>query len=231
MFPLTRSRKRTMGNDTEQSEPTLTPAHGTTRAQHNLNKQLITPINEHGRLSWKRSPREPLPRLTPVDQWIGSQLDHDNLPTKYTCEPPKGELIKDIPGRPADLLGIPNHLGAHPRIIVPKAVREAITMHTHEDIHHQNYQKVTHILKPLYYWPGMDRDVERFISECETCRRGTIRRRHLKMIFDPDAPSARALPRQHYGLDFYGVHKGEILVIIDLFSRVILEHLSRSNSR
>ena len=47
------------------------------------------------------------------------------------------------------------------------------------------------------------------------------------MIFDPDAPSARALPRQHYGLDFYGAHKGEILVIIDLFSReVILEHLS-----
>jgi hypothetical protein len=47
------------------------------------------------------------------------------------------------------------------------------------------------------------------------------------MIFDPDAPSARALPRQHYGLDVYGVHKGEILVIIDLFSReVILEHLS-----
>ncbi len=47
------------------------------------------------------------------------------------------------------------------------------------------------------------------------------------MIFDPDAPSARALPRQHYGLDFYGMHKDEILVIIDLFSReVILEHLS-----
>ncbi len=57
MFPLTRSRKRIMRNDTEQSEPTLTPAHSTTRAQSNLIKQLITPINEHGRLSWKRSPR------------------------------------------------------------------------------------------------------------------------------------------------------------------------------
>ena len=100
-------------------------------------------------------------------------------------------------------------------------------MHTHEDIHHQNHQKVTHILKPLYYWPGMDRDIERFISSCETCRRGTVRRRHLKMIFDPNAPSAKALPRQHYGLDFYGVHKGEVLVIIDLFSReVILEHVA-----
>jgi hypothetical protein len=229
MLPLTRSRKRIMGNDTEQSEPTLAPAHSTTRAQSNLSKQLITPTIEHGRLSWKRSPREPLPRLTPVGHWVGSQLDHDNLPKKYTCGPPKGELIKNIPGHPADRLGIPNHLGAHPRIIVPKAVREAITMHTHEDIHHQNHQKATHILKSLYYWPGMDRDVERFISgqSVKHAEWGTIRRRHLKMIFDPDAPSASALPRQHHGLDFYGVHKGEILVIIDLFSReVILEHLA-----
>ncbi len=141
MLPLTRSRKWMMGNDTEQSEPTLTPTHSTTRAQSNLKKQLVTPTIEHGRLSWKRSPRKPLPRLTPVDQWVGSQMDHDNLPKKYTCGPPKGELIKDIPGQPADLLGIPNHVGAYPRIIVPKAVREAITVHTHEDIHHQNHQK------------------------------------------------------------------------------------------
>jgi hypothetical protein len=77
----------------------------------------------------------------------------------------------------------------------------------------------------------MDRDIERFISECETCRRGTVRRRHLKMIFDADAPLAKALPRQHYGLDFYGIHKSEILVIVDLLSRreVIIEHVpSRS---
>ncbi len=99
MLPLTRSRKRIMRNDTEQSESTLTSAHSTTRAQSNLNKQLITPTNEHGRLSWKRSPRGPLPRLTTVDQWIGSQLDHDSLPKKCTCGPPKGELIKGIPGR------------------------------------------------------------------------------------------------------------------------------------
>ncbi len=86
------------------------------------------------------------------------------------------------------------------------------------------------MLKPLYYWPGMDRDVERFISECELFRRGTVRRRHLKMIFDADAPLAKALPRHYYGLDFYGVLKGEILVIVDLFSReIIIEHVpSRS---
>jgi hypothetical protein len=40
-------------------------------------------------------------------------------------------------------------------------------MHTHDDIHHQNHQKVTHILKPLYYWPGMDRDIERLVRDLQ----------------------------------------------------------------
>jgi hypothetical protein len=111
ILPVTRSRKRSMGIDTEHSKPTLAPIQGTTRTQPNLNKQLVSPTIEHGRLSWKRSPREPLPILIPVDRWVGSQLDHDNISKKHTCGPPKGELIKNIPGHPADLLGILNHLG------------------------------------------------------------------------------------------------------------------------
>ena len=34
------------------------------------------------------------------------------------------------------------------------------------------------------------------------------------MIFDADAPLSRALPRQHYGLDFYGILKGGCFVSI-----------------
>ncbi len=64
------------------------------------------------------------------------------MPTKYMHEPPEDELVKNIPGRPAELLmGIPNHLGTQPRIIVPKNFCEALALHTHEDIHHQNHQK------------------------------------------------------------------------------------------
>ncbi len=223
----TRSKKRTVDNVDEQSEPVLTPAHETiTRSRATVEKQMVVPALEKERISWKRAPRQPLPVLTPIESWVELQLEHEKMPAKYMHEPPEGELIRNISGRPAKLLGIPNHLGTLPRIIVPRTFCEALTMHTHEDIHHQNHQKVTLILKPLYYWPGMDRDVEPFISECEIYRRGTVRRRHLKMIFDTDAPLAKALPRQHYGLDFYGVLKGEILVIVDLFSReVIIEHV------
>jgi hypothetical protein len=39
-------------------------------------------------------------------------------------------------------------------------------------------------------------------------------------------PHGLLLPRQRYGIDFYGVHNGEILVMVDLFSReTMLEFL------
>ncbi len=54
-----------------------------------------------------------------------------------------------------------------------------------------------------------------------------MRRKHLKANFDPNAPSSTMVPRQDHGIDFYGVYKGEILVIVDLFTReTILTHLN-----
>ncbi len=61
MLPLTRSRKRAMGDSDGQLESILSPAHGS-------GKQLITPTIERGKLSWKRMPREPLLPLPPVNQ-------------------------------------------------------------------------------------------------------------------------------------------------------------------
>ena len=89
-----------------------------------------------------------------MDLWVGLQLGHEKMLAKYRHEPPKGELVKNILGRPAELLGISNHLGTQPRIIVPKEFCEALTLHTHEDIHHQNHQKVTHVLKPCITGPA-----------------------------------------------------------------------------
>jgi hypothetical protein len=46
-----------------------------------------------------------------------------------------------------------------------------------------------------------------------------MRRERIKSEFDALAPQSKAGPRQHYGMDFYGLAKGEILVIVDLFTR------------
>jgi hypothetical protein len=56
----------------------------------------------------------------------------------------------------------------------------------------------------------------------------SVRRKHLKTTFDAHASQSTAIPRQDYGIDFYGVFKGEIMVIVivDLFTReTILTHL------
>jgi hypothetical protein len=46
-----------------------------------------------------------------------------------------------------------------------------------------------------------------------------MRREKIKSEFNAHGPQAKAGPRQHYGIDFYGLMKGEILVIVDLFTR------------
>ena len=46
-----------------------------------------------------------------------------------------------------------------------------------------------------------------------------MRREKIKSEFNAHGPQAKAGPRQHYGMDFYGLMKGEILVIVDLFTR------------
>ncbi len=65
----------------------------------------------------------------------------------------------------------------------------------------------------------MDKDIERICKSCEHCQSGKMRREKIKSEFDALGPQSKAGPRQHYGMDFYGLMKGEVLVIVDLFTR------------
>jgi hypothetical protein len=73
----------------------------------------------------------------------------------------------------------------------------------------------------------MTKYIEDLCTACQTCITASIRRKHLKAKFDLSASPSTMLPRQDYGIDFYGVYKGEILIIVDLFTReTILMFLS-----
>ena len=142
---------------------------------------------------------------------------------------PKGSLIATDSSFPEGLLAVPSPEG-QPRIIVPPNEIKALILQTHEDIHHQNHVKVLHVLKANYYWPNMAKDIEAYCTSCPTCATAMVRRKHLKTKFDLMAPQALLYPRQHYGLDFYGVNGGEILVTVDLFTReTILTYLRNRN--
>ena len=77
--------------------------------------------------------------------------------------------MSSLEGYPDGLLAMKLEDSNSARIIVPVEYQRQLVMDTHEDIHHQGYQKVHHILYPLYYWPGMNEDIEKLCSVCEVC--------------------------------------------------------------
>ena len=132
-------------------------------------------------------------------------------------------------GFPDGLMAI-SESNEKPRIVVPKDEVDKLIINTHNDILHQGHNKVHHILKPLFFWPRMDIRIKEVVTACETCIKAIQRRRHMKSVFDSQGPAATLLPRQGYGMDFYGVKigktQGEILVIVDLATReTILRYL------
>jgi hypothetical protein len=65
----------------------------------------------------------------------------------------------------------------------------------------------------------MAKGIEQWCTACPTCATAVVRRKHLKTKFDLTSPQASMMPRQQYGVDFYGLQNGEILVVVDLFTR------------
>ena len=117
------------------------------------------------------------------------------------------------------MLCLPN---TKPKIIVPLKYQERLITATHEEILHLGYPKVRDILKNLYYWPNMDSKIEEIVRNCVSCLKNTVRRRHLTSHFNARSKTQMHHPRHAYGIDFYGVAKGEILTAVDLCTREVL---------
>jgi len=156
--------------------------------------------------------------LAPITTWIGKQLQNQEISKSL-----KSQIITSYEKYPDGLMAIPSAKeGGAPRIIVPVHVQKDLILQAHADIHHQNHSKVYKLLSPLYYWPSMTKDIEDTCKACELCLAGKMRREKLQSLFDVNAPLSRAAPRQHYGIDFYGLMSGEILIMVDLFTRETL---------
>jgi hypothetical protein len=155
----------------------------------------------------------------PIVSWVGKQLEGQTVPQMII-----DRLQSSHSNFPSGILVLPTDDGRLPRILVPKSVQSNLVLQAHLDIHHQHYTKVNKMLRPLYYWPGMDADIERICKECPICHLVNVRRQKLQADFDAQAPQAHAVTMD--GIDFYGVQGGEILVLVDLFTReTILEWL------
>ena len=155
--------------------------------------------------------------VEPIVNWIGTQLEGQSIPKTI-----EAQLRGDHPGFPAGLLVLATSDKGIPRILVPRHVQHDLVTQAHLDIHHQHHRKVHKLLRPIYYWPSMDDDIAAICKRCTICQLAKVRRQKLQTDFDSLSPQSTYKPRQHYGIDFYGLQGGEILVMVDLFTRETL---------
>ncbi len=149
--------------------------------------------------------------VEPIANWIGTQLESQSIPKTLEVQ-----LRGDHPGFPEGLLVLVTSDKVTPRILVPRHVQYDLVTQAHLDIHHQHYRKVHKLLRPIYCWPSMNDDIAAICKQCTVCQLDKVRRQKLQTDFDSLAPQSTYKPRQHYGIDFYGLQGGEILVMVDL---------------
>ncbi len=95
-------------------------------------------------------------KTEPIKSWIGKQLEDQGISPKIL-----NNIIQTHDNYPNGKLAIPSIKGGPLRLIVLVTAQDNLMKQAHLDIHHQSHRKVHNILYPLYWWPRMDRDIER----------------------------------------------------------------------
>ena len=112
------------------------------------------------------------------------------------------------------------------RIVVTRLLRDRVVRLAHEG--HQGIVKMKHRLRSKVWWPGMDKDVEKFCGVCHGCQvtSGFDPPELMSHVFPPSAPW------QDCGADLLlPLPTGEnILVVIDYYSRFLEVAIMKSTT-
>jgi hypothetical protein len=148
-----------------------------------------------------------------IEKWASIQ-DPEDIPSNM-MRVTKQEINK---GLPLGLIILQDKKG-HKRILVPKCQRIALTRMEYETMLHLKGNRVHHELSRSYFWPNMAEEIKLLCSSCSVCQKALVQRQNLSATFRQADEKDLPLPRQAYGIDFYGHEKGEILVAADLCTR------------
>lgn len=119
------------------------------------------------------------------------------------------------------------------RLIVPEQTRDRHTflrtallheLHAPKIFAHQGQNKMIKMIQQDYYWPGMSRDVRRFVNNCYDCKRNkTPRDKTPGLLHSLPVPQevwshvvvdGKDMPKDRHGFDY-------VWVFVDKFSRLI----------
>ena len=151
----------------------------------------------------------------PIMTWPNKQ-NLDDIPKDMTLVP-ENHKRKEWPPK----LIVLKDKNNRERILVPACQRVALTKTEHETMLHVDGTRVQYELSRKYYWPKMSEDIKAICKACPKCQNGKIRKQRLTAEFEQAQKDDIPLPRQAYGIDFYGHADGEILVAIDLCTREV----------
>jgi hypothetical protein len=123
-------------------------------------------------------------------------------------------------GMPTGLIVLRDKSGRQ-RILVPRCQRTVLTRMEHETMLHVKGNRVHHELSRSYFWPNMAEQIKALCNACIVCKQASIQRKNLSSTFRQADHKDMPLPRQAYGIGFYGHEKGKILVAVDLCTREV----------
>ena len=98
------------------------------------------------------------------------------------------------------------------RIVIPEALRPDLLNRIHEG--HLGIEKCKRRARESVYWPGLNKNIETFVSKCETCQKHQSKQCKEPMVI-PEMPAS---PWYKVGMDLFHLKGKDYLVVIDYFS-------------
>ena len=75
-------------------------------------------------------------------------------------------------------------------LVIPKSWKFTILVEAHDKLGHQGNNHTYCLIKPQYYWKGMNKDIRKYIADCILCRwdKAKVQQYPLQMTEIPDRP-------------------------------------------
>ncbi len=116
------------------------------------------------------------------------------------------------------------------QLVLPRQYRKEALMGVHNSTGHMGRDRSLELLQQRFFWPGMSKDLEEWVQNCETC----IRRKAPGDIA-PLVPIATSRPLELVCMDYLSLEESkggikDILVITDHFTRFAIAIPTRNQT-
>jgi RNase H-like domain found in reverse transcriptase/Reverse transcriptase (RNA-dependent DNA polymerase)/Integrase zinc binding domain/Integrase core domain len=110
------------------------------------------------------------------------------------------------------------------RVVIPTRLKQAVLSILHTN--HLGLTRMKQIARQFVYWQGINKDVELFVRQCESCQ--ILRKDDKKKVYGKWPEPAAPFERVH--IDFFHFKGKSFLIFVDAFSRWIEVRVMRQTT-